>query len=302
VKLIYKFLKIINKKKYYEKKFLLKIERERYIFDSKIKNELKKIDIAIKTKKELNFLHSGHCGDLLYSLPLIKKISETHKCNLLIGVNKKLSQEYYKHPAKNVFIDQRMFSLILPLLKNQNYLKDVKQYSNEIVDINLDIFRDLPISLSFNSSKWYFHIAGVTTDLSQPYLVSSEHNLIKNKIVLLRSLRNRNYLINYNFLNEYNEDFIFIGLKDEYEDLKKQVRNLTYYEPKDFWEMSQVIKSSKFFLGNQSLAFSIAEGLKVPRLLESKPDLPYVQPNGGKCFDFYFQIHFEKYFNILYRS
>ena len=63
--------------------------------------------------------------------------------------------------------------------------------------------------------------------------------------------------------------------------------------------MSQIIKSSKFFLGNQSLAFSIAEGLKVPRILESRPDFPVVQPQGGKCYDFYFQTHFEKYFEIL---
>ena len=82
------------------------------------------------------------------------------------------------------------------------------------MDINLDIFRDLPISLSFNSSKWYFHIAGVTTDLSQPYLISSEHNLIKNKIVLLRSLRNQNYLINYSLYIHVMNSFLKICLYD----------------------------------------------------------------------------------------
>jgi hypothetical protein len=52
------------------------------------------------------------------------------------------------------------------------------------------------------------------------------------------------------------------------------VPNLEFYDCNDFLEMAQIIKSSKFFLGNLSLGNSIAEGLKVPRLVECGPDLP----------------------------
>ena len=52
-------------------------------------------------------------------------------------------------------------------------------------------------------------------------------------------------------------------------------------------------------IGNMSLSFAIAEALKVPRILESCPYFPVVQPIGKNAFNFYFQNHFEKKFNYL---
>ena len=63
--------------------------------------------------------------------------------------------------------------------------------------------------------------------------------------------------------------------------------------------MAQIIKACKFFIGNSSLGYDIAEGLKVPRLLEACPNFPVKRPHGKKAYDFYYQIHFEKFFNIL---
>ena len=64
--------------------------------------------------------------------------------------------------------------------------------------------------------------------------------------------------------------------------------------------MAQIIKSSKFFLGNLSLGFHIAEGLKVPRLLEGSPIDVVYYPHGDKAYTFFFQEHFEKWFSYLY--
>ena len=63
--------------------------------------------------------------------------------------------------------------------------------------------------------------------------------------------------------------------------------------------MASLIKSSKFFIGNQSIAYPMAEALKVPRLLEAEPLFPVVQPVGLNAYDFYYQPHFEKFVKIL---
>ena len=63
--------------------------------------------------------------------------------------------------------------------------------------------------------------------------------------------------------------------------------------------MAEIIKASKFFVGNMSFQYIIAEGLKVPRLLEASPDFPIVFPTGPNAYDSYHQNHFEKFFNIL---
>ena len=297
-------------KKLYNKIFKSKIEYERYksdilfkkrlkLFNNKYKKIIEEISSKIANKKELNFLHSGHCGDLIYSLAIVQKLSKSHKCNFYVGVDKKLNTDYYKHPAKTVFIDERMSKLILPLLKKQNYLNIADTYKGENIDVNLDLFRELPLNLLFNSPRWYFHITGDQVDLSIPYLEVDGHEKLKNKIIIHRTFRYRNKFINYNFMREYN-DIFFIGLKEEYNDLKKQIPNLQIYESKDFLEMAKIIKSSKFFIGNLSVCYPIAEALKVPRLLEACPEFPVVQPVGGDGYDFYYQPHFEKWFKYLY--
>ena len=96
------------------------------------------------------------------------------------------------------------------------------------------------------------------------------------------------------------ENLLFVGTKKEFDDMKIVVNNLEFYDCKDFLEMAQIIKSSKLFLGNLSFGYTIAEGLKIPRLLESVPEFPLVYPNGKNAYDFYFQEHFEKLFSYLY--
>ena len=75
------------------------------------------------------------------------------------------------------------------------------------------------------------------------------------------------------------DDLFFLGLKNEFDDLKTQIENLNFYNCKNFLEMAEIIKDSKLFIGNLSFGYTLAEGLKVPRLLESNPEFPLVYPN-----------------------
>ncbi len=289
------YYKIFKKKN----KDLFKTQKKIDNFKNNFEKEILNINNAINSKQELNFFHSGPLGDLIYSLPVINKLSENHKCNLFVNLNKKFTFEYYKHTANGYYIDDRTFKFLSPLLESQNTINIIKKYENEKIDINLDLFRELPISLTFNLPRWYFAITGEHFDLNNPSLHVNNHANIKNKIVILRSFRFRNIYINYNFLKNY-KDLLFIGVEEEYKDLKKNIPHLEMYDCKDLLEMAQIIKSSKFFLGNQSIGFAISETLKCPRLLEASPETPNVQPEGKDAFAFFFQPHFEKYFKFLY--
>tara|TARA_B100000780_G_C20672900_1_gene267785 strand:+ start:54 stop:314 length:261 start_codon:yes stop_codon:yes gene_type:complete len=74
---------------------------------------------------------------------------------------------------------------------------------------------------------------------------------------------------------------------------------IVFFKPSFFLEMANIIKSSKFFIGNSSVAFPIAEALKVRKLLEACPDFPVLQISGKYGYDFYYQPHFKKLFNYL---
>mgnify|MGYP001185615773 CR=1 FL=1 len=53
----------------------------------------------------------------------------------------------------------------------------------------------------------------------------------------------------------------------------------------------------KYYKKNKFI--TIAEALKIPRLLESSPHFPAAQVHGKNAYDFYFQVHFEKFFKFL---
>ena len=113
-KIITKLFKDKNKYKEFSK-----VEK----YEKKYKQIINDIDNLIKKKKELNFLHSGHCGDLIYSFAVIKKLSLTHKCNFYVGLNKIVQGKYEAHPSGNIYINDRMFNLLLPLIKKQSFIR-----------------------------------------------------------------------------------------------------------------------------------------------------------------------------------
>ena len=295
-KLWYKFF---NKEKYIDLKNEKRTSDQVKYYNSRIYAQILEIQKKIENNKELSFLHSGRLGDLIYSLATIKELSKSHKCKLYVQIEKPILGSH--DSSRKVFINKRCGDLILPLLRNQDFLDVVNIYKDEKIDINLDLFRDIPISLSFYSSRWFSHICGININVENTFLSVKPHELIKNKIIVGRSSRYRNAYINYKFLRN-TKNLLCIGLEEEFQDSKKDINDLEFHECKDFLEMAEIIKASKFFIGNMSLQYIISEALKVPRLLEASPDFPAAFPVGPNAFDAYHQNHFEKFFTNLNKS
>jgi hypothetical protein len=289
--------KFTNRQRYREIKHIEENKKHITSFQKKHEIEINLIQKKIKDQKKLNFLHSGHAADIINVLPVIKKLSQEHECNLYININKPI-KFYFKHPAGQVFINNKIFEMLSPLLKRQKYFNKVEKFIDQDIDINFDLFRELPINNLFDNVRYASVITGILPDLSESFLEVDRHNQLENKIIIQRTFRYRNNFINYEFLNNY-KDLFFVGTIDEFKDLKNIVKNLEYYECKDFLDMAKTVKSSKFVLANSSITFPIAEGLGVPRLLEASPDFPAAQPHGKNAFNFYFQTHFEKLFSYL---
>ena len=293
------FNKFFNPGKYLNDKRSKIIEKDKKIFNEKYEKYIDNVQSILEEKKEISFLHSGHIGDLINTLPVIKEISKKHICNLFIQLNIPAPEVYKSHPAGKFFLNKKIYDMLYPLLKSQTYINNIEIFDNQKIDVNFDLIRELPINLLFDNARYGFHITGVQVDLSKKFLDVEEHSKLKNKITILRSSRYQNPFISYSFLEKYENPY-YIGTLEEYNSLKKELKNLKYYECKDFLEMASIIKSSKVLIGNSSLGIDIAEGLKTPRLLEASPYYPTVQIHGVNGFDFYFQSHFEKYFNFLY--
>lgn len=279
------------------------------------------------------FKFSQFPGDLINFLPGIKHVCErdNKQAILILGLDinwQSVGALTRKSPAT---ISKETFESLKPLLLSQPYIAQVlswEEFAPDTYKLWCDFFKilrtpkemiefhDLYFSHTFvdldkiyltptnipygNIHRWpWYCYPDMACDLSKPWLDVEPDDTYQDYIVINRTQRSRNESINYKFLKNY-EKVLFVGHPDECVQFQKETQALILYqETTNILQLATVIRSCKFFIGNQSLAFALAEAMKVPRILETCSYLPNVIPSGEKAFDFYFQSTLEYYFNFL---
>lgn len=289
-------LKFTDAQSYEFYKFSLK--EEKFRLDAQ---NLRPVNLDHLYKIETRFKHSGNAGDIIYSLPAVFALAKNGTAHLYLNTNQVVKYPFY-HPLGNVMLNDKMLEMLKPLLLFQPMIKECDKYDGQAVDYDLDLFRTQPFHLNKGSiTRWYCHIFGIYPDTSQPWLTAPKNESMRDFIVIARTHRYRSPGINYSFLHKYGK-IIFLGLPIEYQDLKKELPELIYHPVNDFLETASIINGCRLFIGNQSFAFALAEGLKVNRLLEIYFEAPNVIPEGKGAHDFVYQPHFEKAVDMLYNS
>lgn len=261
--------------------------------------------------------HFGNTGDILASLPAMREFYVKTGIKPTLYLVKDHPAEYYTgavHPVKNeagqnVSLNEGMISMLIPLLKEQDYLQDVLikesvDYNPEEIDVNLSFTRDNFCNIPFGDiRRWYFYcFPDLACDLSKQYIhvPDSEKDLAKGKIIICRTERYQNETLDYSFLKEYEDDLLFSGTMREYNNFCMQFDiNIRKLSISNFLELAQAIKQAKALMSNQTMIFQIAEGLKTPRVVELCSYAPNVIPTGEMAFDFYSQTALEMYFHTL---
>jgi len=247
------------------------------------------------TDNAVHFKHFGLLGDVIYAIPAMKALAGNKKIHLHLSVNEKsLYSKNMKHANKDKILTEKNVEMLAPLLLSQPGFGSCDILGGQKIDYDLDEFRKFPFDYNTNHiCRWYFHMYGITADLGKPWLTVTADESFRNEIVIARSFRYRAPGISYDFLKEY-PHISFVGMKEEYEDLKASIPALKYKPVSNFLELAQVIAGCKFFIGNQSFPFALAEALKVKRALELCFECPNVIPEGENAYDFVYQPQFEK--------
>lgn len=270
-------------------------------------------------KRQILFKHSGNIGDLVYSLPSIRAAAEFYDIDAHLRINVGAPMVLYHgatHPNGGVMVSDSMFNMTIPLIeKAAPYIKSVARYNpkevGEVVD--LDEFRNMPINFAMgNITTWYADVIGVYPDLNTPWLyvdpadvamVSAKLNELQPGFttVAARSSRYRNPHISFSGIDS--SKTVVIGHHTEWNiDMQKDLPNAKFFQVENFYQMACIIAASKLFIGNQSMPFSIAEGLKHTRLLEPCLFAGNVHPVGGKCALAYTQKPFLRFAEKLLQS
>ena len=253
--------------------------------------------------RPVHFKHSGNCGDIIYAIPAMRAIAGKEKICLHLRIDQPADYaRHVRHPLGNVMLNRGMFERLGPLILSQPEFGSYELYDGGPVDVDLDKMREYPLLLDRgNIARWYFLVFPVNFDLNRAWLTVPPDTTVKDAIVIARSGRYRAPEVNYRFLKKYPEVH-FVGLEDEYDDMRRMLPRLKFRPVKDFYEMASVIAGSRLFIGNQSFPFSIAEALKVNRLLEVHFECPNVTVYGDRGYDFCFQPQFEKLVSVRYEA
>ena len=277
--------------------FLLKLRDKKaykqYKYAKQV-HEMPVIPLVEHTGKALiNFKHSGNLGDIIYALPAMYALAGEAKINLYLQTDD-FRPFNNKYPSGKIVLSKKSVDLLAPLLLAQPQFKALQIYQeNQPIDYDLDVFRTMPFHLDKgNISRWYFNVFATTYDLGKPWISVKPDTSMNHKIIIARSFRYNAPYIDYSFLAQYN-NLTFVGLPEEYELMKAKIPQLEYQKTTDFSSLASTIAGAKLFIGNQSFPYSLAEAIKVPRILESYYSSPNVIPEGENAYEFSFQPQFE---------
>lgn len=257
--------------------------------------------------KVYTFKTSLYSGDIIATLPGIREACRRHsaQADLFIWMNRRgISYDGAVHPYGGPMITEYAYGLLKPLLEEQDYIRHVLPWQGQTIHVDLDELRQVNVGMPYGSiHRWPFYKwPDMACDLSVPWLRIPRdylpHEELVDKVIVNRTSRYHNGFINYFFLQKHQDRLVFAGMPDEHAAFCKEWElEIPHLKVDNFLQLAIAMKSCKFFLGNQSVCYGIAEGLKIPRLLEVCPFAPNVIPFGPNAYDFQMQGALEYLFN-----
>lgn len=160
--------------------------------------------------------------------------------------------------------------------------------------MDLDAFKHSGLNLKGGLIQgWYRKAFGVAFPIEAPWIsLPTDSDMAaaagdRFNVLIGRTTRFCNTAINYQFLDQVDK-VGFVGLAYEYEDFMKryQLSTVQYVPVANALEMARLMRQARIYIGNQSVNFAIADGMKIPRALEAFEPAPVASPVGGICFEF----------------
>lgn len=285
--------------------------------------------------KTITYLHSCNAGDLIGAMAGMKEVHRKYGKKAIVYQQIDIPGHYMQglvHSVKDdkgtqVTMNQKMFNMLRPLLLSQEYVEDFQIYIDQKIEIDLTVIRewldydtDTPeIPPKVRAGKQFVNIPNgalpgwtmlayppMACDLSKPWIALSEKAVEDAAYGLILINRTERYQVknmDYRFLKPYESELLFIGTEREHTLFCREFKlNFGRLEVENFLELAHILKACRFFMGNQSFPWNLANAIGVPRILEMFAQAPNCQPFVGEDnFGAYQSLPLEYYFQDLYK-
>lgn len=200
---------------------------------------------------------SGDIGDIIYSLCTMKSLGVE-----LVYLN--VDPKYKLKRVGQTKFNEGGAKALMPLIESQPYIKEVKFYSGERVDYNLDLFRYIGDLTYKNLCESMLKTFGVPIEEMNKKWLFVEPKTKGKPVLINKTDRYLNGTVDWmEFLEIYGPFMAFVGIDSEYEKFSKEYgTDIPFFQTSNFLELAQLISGCSIFIGNQSSPYAIAEGLK----------------------------------------
>ncbi len=207
----------------------------------------------IDVRRKEAWLHAGDSGDIIYALAAVRGGGGGRLFFTSIGGTREPMTE-------------EKIAFLAPLLNAQSYVDHVAAWQGEPITRDFLVFRHhFAPEKNLAVQQWQSVLENVEPDIGTPWLTLPPREK-HGRPVFARSPRYRNPAWDALWLELKNSsrDAIFVGNSDEF----KEFGHGEHYVARDALDLAHIIQGASIFVGNQSLPYAIAEGLKVGRMLE----------------------------------
>lgn len=210
------------------------------------------------TPNVVNLYHGGDLGDTVYAVPALRRLAEPVHLTL-----------YPNHGVTRVLMDETNANRILPLLNAQPGVTADWKPTYEPDGLRLDFGVRRFYRNGFNLADIHSHWVGHDHWPTEHPWLTVDFPVYDYPIVVARSARYRddNYPWKYLY-DQFAGRACFVGVPWEHEDFERRVGKIPFYETASLLEAARVMAGADIFLGNQSCPRAVAEGLKIPVVVE----------------------------------
>lgn len=217
----------------------------------------------------MNFLHERDFGDIVLSLAVVKATSNN-------------ANYYIQNNPKAV-------KLLAPLIEFQSYINKCDSFKSQNIDKSFVDFRKqgLPwgVELGLHHATWVKQ----KTDFSKQWLSAPQESKYNGSVIVNKTERYANPLFPWmHIVKTLKDKILFVGHDHEYELFCRRFGKVKRLVIKDYLHLATAINSSDCFIGNQSSANCVAEGLKHRSIQEVclwQPDCIYKRDNATFCYN-----------------
>lgn len=225
----------------------------------------------------MTFKCAGEAGDLVYALPVVRALGGGVVC---------LHAENWTRERMH---EEKVRSL-RSLLITQPYIEDVRWLkADDKVDINLNDFRaayfrdfrrpDFPKQR--NLCEWILRTHGCDPAEQNKQWLHVAPKRVSRVIINRTGIERHASHVYQNrafpwrkVILAYKSNIMFVGTPQEHQDFAFRFGYVPYLKTETLRVLAEVISGADLFIGNQSCAYAIAEGLKKPAIIEVCPWLP----------------------------